>query len=850
MALYLNNLDLNGNQLQKATVHPLGTAPSSAQEGQIYYDTGDNVVYVNTSTTPSSPSWKSMGGDITGVSFTTDDSTTVSDTSGNAAFTIAGGTGITTSSTGSTVTITVDTLNQNTTGNAATVTTNANLTGHVTSTGNAAVLGSFTLAQLNTAISDGTVGTQTLPSDFVSATNGGTFGGNVTVGSNSLTAGSFVIGGHTIDDIDITSEFVDADAHIMSSKAIGARFALKNADTTGNAATVTTNANLTGHITSVGNAASLGSFTTAQLNAAISDGSINVDQTNVSGTAATVTGAAQTNITSVGTLTGLTVSGNITANGNINGDNATNVNNINTITAKEIVMNTAGSNTSLKIGDQQSATVTLGKVASSGNTDATDVSVANNLSVGGGLTVDGAVTLKGDVVLETTTNTALKDKILLLNQGQTGPPASTDDFGLLFSRGHGTTLGGQAGKANMMIKWDESELQWQFIATSAVGTESGAVDDISGSGSEGEDVLGDSGFQHLRVGKMTSVTFHGNGGSLTSLNGSAISTGTVAAARVATLNQNTTGTAGSISGITNSNIVQLAETQTLTNKTLTSPTLTTPALGTPASGTLTNCTFPTLNQNTSGTAAGLSSTLAVASGGTGATSLDSAGIVEKSGAQTIAGAKTFSSGIILDDGSGASPVLKFKNEADTHWTVQNDNSNNLKFTQATDLRVTFNAGGDVTIPGSIDLGGSIDVDGTMEADAITLGGSSVHATDTNTSLGTSDTVVPSQNAVKTYVDSQSSSSGNTGGRQAFVLGHATSGVAGNTGSADGNNIFTITHGMGASRNYGVEVIRNGNNSGGGETVIVDVARPTDTTITITFAAAVTALDYTALVCKY
>jgi len=43
------------------------------------------------------------------------------------------------------------------TGNAATVTTNANLTGHVTSTGNAAVLGSFTKAQLSTAVSDGDV---------------------------------------------------------------------------------------------------------------------------------------------------------------------------------------------------------------------------------------------------------------------------------------------------------------------------------------------------------------------------------------------------------------------------------------------------------------------------------------------------------------------------------------------------------------------------------------------------------------------------------------------------------------------------------------------------------------------
>ena len=46
----------------------------------------------------------------------------------------------------------------NITGNAATVTTNAVLTGHVvTSSGNATVLGSFTLAQLNTAVSDADV---------------------------------------------------------------------------------------------------------------------------------------------------------------------------------------------------------------------------------------------------------------------------------------------------------------------------------------------------------------------------------------------------------------------------------------------------------------------------------------------------------------------------------------------------------------------------------------------------------------------------------------------------------------------------------------------------------------------
>jgi hypothetical protein len=62
-------------------------------------------------------------------------------------------------------------------------------------------------------------------------------------------------------------------------------------------------------------------------------------------------------------------------------------------------------------------------------------------------------------------------------------------------------------------------------------------------------------------------------------------------------------TSTKIASITNSNIVQLTETQTLTNKTLTSPTLTTPALGTPASGVLTNCTALPAAQVAQGTMA-------------------------------------------------------------------------------------------------------------------------------------------------------------------------------------------------------------------------------------------------------
>jgi hypothetical protein len=66
-------------------------------------------------------------------------------------------------------------------------------------------------------------------------------------------------------------------------------------------------------------------------------------------------------------------------------------------------------------------------------------------------------------------------------------------------------------------------------------------------------------------GVVTASSFVGNGANLTALNGTAIASGTVAAARVATLNQNTTGTAGGLSGtpdITVRNITGVAATFT------------------------------------------------------------------------------------------------------------------------------------------------------------------------------------------------------------------------------------------------------------------------------------------------
>jgi len=108
--------------------------------------------------------------------------------------------------------------------------TNANLTGAVTSVGNATSLGSFTSLQLNTALTDET-------------------------GSGAA---------------------VFATSPTLVTPDLGTPSALVGTNITGTAtnftaSNVTTNANLTGAVTSVGNASSLGSFTSLQLATALTD---------------------------------------------------------------------------------------------------------------------------------------------------------------------------------------------------------------------------------------------------------------------------------------------------------------------------------------------------------------------------------------------------------------------------------------------------------------------------------------------------------------------------------------------------------------------------------------------------
>ena len=345
---------------------------------------------------------------------------------------------------------------------------------------------------------------------------------------------------------------------------------------TGTATTTTNIPNLTGAITSNNTTTSLGSFTSANLSAALTD---------ETGSGSAVFATSPTLVTpalGAASATSINVSGIVTATtfvGALTGT-ATSTTNIPNLT-----------------GD-----------ISSVNTTTTLATVNSNVGTFGGTDAISVVTVNGKGLVTGISTVAPNNGTLSLGVSGTGLSGSAS-FTANQSGASTFTVTSNATSANTASAIVARDASGNFsagtITASLTGTATsttnipnltGDITSVNSVTSIAAGVIIDADINAsaaIAVSKLAASTISGIALG-NNLNALTISTG---------LSGSSYNGSGAVTIAIDSTVATLTGIQTFTNKTLTSPTLTTPVLGTPSSGTLTNCTFPTLNQNTTGNAA-------------------------------------------------------------------------------------------------------------------------------------------------------------------------------------------------------------------------------------------------------
>jgi len=274
MALsYLTDINLNKNELQNAVIQNLGSNPPSPLEGQIYYNSTDNTIYLNTSADPSNPVWNSLIGDITNVIAGT--GLTGGGTNGAVTLNVIGGTGITANANDIAITNTGVTANSYGSSTAIPVIT-VNAQGQITAASTAAISTDLTIAADSGSNDTVTLGTDTLTfagtSNEIETTvtnnqiqvglpNDVSVSNNLSVGNNLVVSGNLqVTGTTTTNNVETVStsngvifegSVADANELILLAGSLSADRTVTLPDATGTVA-------LTSDITSRSFAASIG----------------------------------------------------------------------------------------------------------------------------------------------------------------------------------------------------------------------------------------------------------------------------------------------------------------------------------------------------------------------------------------------------------------------------------------------------------------------------------------------------------------------------------------------------------------------------------------------------------------
>lgn len=525
---------------------------------------------------------------------------------------------------------------------AATVITNANLTGPITSVGNATSVASQTgtgstfVMNTSPTLITPNLGTPTvLVGTNITGTASGLTAGTVTTNAN-LTGDVTSVGnvttvakiqGTTVSGTTGSGNVVFSSSPVLVTPNLGTPSTLVGTNITGTASgftagTVTTNANLTGDVTSVGNATTLASsisgaktFTTSLTSPAFISSTVNPADAGTLRLAKTDLIEWRNNANTGNSTIDLDASDRVrfSNNVNINGNALRNVGNLTSNTANPSTTGT------IQLASTDS-------VAWRNNANSADLLLAKNtadsLTWNGNAFITSAGALTATNFSGSSSGTNTGDQTITLTGDVTG--SGTGSFATTVAKIAGTTVSGTTGTTNVVFSNSPTLVTPNLgtpstlVGTNITGTASGLT---AGTVTTNANLTGDvtSVGNTTTVAKIQGTTVSGTTGTVnvvfsnsptlvtpnlgtpSTLVGTNI-TGTAAGLTAGTVTTNANLT-GDVTSVGNTTTVAKIQGTTVSGTTgtgnvvfSTSPTLTTPALGTPSALVGTNIT---------GTAAGL-----------------------------------------------------------------------------------------------------------------------------------------------------------------------------------------------------------------------------------------------------